>query len=826
MRWKEKSVLVKKIEENNMKKHFFLSLMLVCLINLYAQSTKEERDTILQLMKRNNLKPSDLQFAKDWSSSTKFKLAIVKQILQDPLIYPFFADSVRSVLTTRSNDRILEYFSSLLADVEVLDRFNYPEIENINQVFQYVETVWNQTEKTFNSAFDDWDEKDWEKMRYFCYSIHSEPKDSLQYKTFYKENNITELEDLEMEEITEIIQKVDFNAIFSSAIQFQNGFTILDERIKNVTWEKKFEKMTRWGLFCLGSSRNDFYDKDYTFIYDPSGDDQYSGSIGTKSNSPFYWVIDAEGDDVYHNDSIAGLFSVFFGLGIHNDESGNDVYVGNDYTFSSLFGYQEHIDFDGKDTYRSGLHSLGASTFGISICSDFSGNDLYQTSEFGEGFGSTFGIGLLLDYSGNDTYSAGGRYLHAPLAPNDYRSLSQGFGYGMRPDFAGGIGILYDVEGNDHYNGGVYAQGVAYWYALGMLFDESGNDFYDAVYYPQGSGIHLAAGMLWDGSGEDHYYSKHGPGQGAGHDYAVGFLIDRGGNDCYSVEGGNGLGLTNSVGIFFDVWGNDQYLRNYESNYGYANAARDAGGIGLFIDAGGEDLYPLERTKNDTIWNFGTFGIGLDTLKIDTPEQVSYNEEIEITKIDSLAPIDEIFEIASEWGVGSSKERVKKASEILLNRDEEAADYIAKQQLGTKNGLTYRAIKNFAQKSTYFNIKLKNSLSHHDSLYVKNAISLLGDTADSTAIKLFVPFLQKKQYLKTILSALGNMKTDEALPFLLDYKDSNSEMLRVIVARGFKKINTRNSIDQMLSMKNDSSFLIKSMIFVFEENQKKSGGKK
>ncbi len=52
---------------------------------------------------------------------------------------------------------------------------------------------------------------------------------------------------------------------------------------------------------------------------------------------------------------------------------------------------------------------------------------------------------MLLDGQGNDIYSAGGKYKHAPLVPDDFRSLGQGFGFGMRPDFAGGIGVLCDL---------------------------------------------------------------------------------------------------------------------------------------------------------------------------------------------------------------------------------------------------------------------------------------------------------------------------------------------------------------------------------------------
>jgi len=128
-------------------------------------------------------------------------------------------------------------------------------------------------------------------------------------------------------------------------------------------------------------------------------------------------------------------------------------------------------------------------------------------------------------------------------------------------------------------------------------------------------------------------------GQGAAHDYAVGYLIDRKGNDVYSVEGGNGLGLTNSVALFLDACGNDRYERNVTSNYGFANTARNTGSIGIFLDTGGNDIYPIssdtsgyqERFQNDSQWSYGTYGLGWDTLMV-VEEKPAMEEKTEEDK--------------------------------------------------------------------------------------------------------------------------------------------------------------------------------------------------
>jgi hypothetical protein len=809
-----------------MKLWTFSIILFVATVLFSNTLSKEEKELIEHLLIRNELQLNDLNFLKDWASDAKYKLPIVMEILNEPLHFPVFVDSVKNVALEFDETKLFALSSQLLFQYENkespedLYRFAAKKIEKEKDVFGYVETVWQNVEDEYKKAFSELSTADWQKLEYFAYSAHSEPEDSLAYKAFYEKHDIKEFKELELSEISTIIDKIDFHSFMNAASHFQTGFSVLREILvsNHFLWKKRLEKSTKWGNFCIGTNADDIYTKEYAFLFDPSGNDSYNGSIQTSHNHPFYWFLDLDGNDTYQNETIAGLFSVFFGLGIHEDTYGDDFYRGNDFSFSAIFGFQQHIDDQGDDFYGTGLHSLAAGSFGISLLLNSDGNDTYSTTELGEGFGGVLGFGMLLDGQGNDIYFAGGKYKHAPLVPDDFRSLGQGFGFGMRPDFAGGIGVLGDFGGNDFYNGGVYAQGSAYWYALGILIDDAGNDFYNAVYYPQGSGIHLAGGFLLDCAGEDHYYSKHGPGQGAGHDYAVGFLLDKDGDDIYSIEGGNGLGLTNSVGIFIDSSGNDRYERNFSSNYGFANQARDAGGIGLFLDLDGEDFYPLEHTQNNSEWQKGTFGISIDTLFIQQSAVVEDTLQNQTTDdVDSTATIDILFSIASEWAVGANQKRVQTAREFLLQREQETSDYIFNEQLGTKSGLTYRAIEDFAKQSSVFKFALKKALTHHDSLYVKNAVSLLSELKDESALEDFKSFLIEKKYTPTILSALGNFTSDEVVAILKNYIASDSEKIRVITARSLKKINSKESKKLLFQMKNDSSFLIKSMLYLEEK---------
>ncbi|MDZ4121155.1 MAG: HEAT repeat domain-containing protein, partial [Candidatus Cloacimonadaceae bacterium] len=495
------------------------------------------------------------------------------------------------------------------------------------------------------------------------------------------------------------------------------------------------------------------------------------------------------------------------------DADGRDLYQTDDFAFCAFMGINIHVDASGDDVYRSGLFSQGAAMFGLGMLLDAKGSDSYSATSFAQGLGGTMAVGALIDHAGDDVYYIGGKYYHKPLMPNDYRSMGQGMGFGFRPDFAGGLGLLYDHSGNDKYIGGVYAQGVAYWYAGGILIDESGNDVYNAIYYPQGSGIHLAYGILFDGEGDDNYYTRNGPGQGAGHDWSLGILIDKSGNDAYSIPGGNGLGLSNSVGIFVDSSGDDRYERKDSSSLGFANMARGTGGIGLFLDAGGKDSYPDTLYTNNHTWQRGTYGIGRDKeLNILEKTKIEALAEEVSADIDSLAVISEIFSIASEWEVGSSIQRVRKARSIMLARDEEATEYILQTKIATKSGLEYRALEELVKNSTFFKAGLFRTLSSEDSLAVKNSMALISATGDSLLLDFLADLLNAKKYVPAALGTLGNITTQRSIELLAGYMNHASERYRYITARSLSALKMPEAYELLRLYEDDPSFLVRTLI--------------
>lgn len=791
--------------------------------------TSQELTLMDSLLQQNKQNLSSLSFLKDWASDTKFKLPVVVDIINNPLNFPSLVDSLDILISKQNPGEILHPLTSIM-DWEIDEYYEpgeslfWQDSDSPKHFVKNLERFWESLYNVYSEAFSNLNKEEKKVLHYLCLSMHQEGEDEAEYKLFYVLNNlfsfaeIEKFDSMQIEDLQDILSKIDFVSLLNAAQIFENAIPKIESTLHNMKIKKRYEKDTRFGKVAIGSIGDDSYWQEYAFIYDPAGNDTYECTLKTDFDNPFFLFIDSEGDDVYRNKQINNLASVIGGIGIFIDAQGDDYYQGGDLAFSSLAGYFSFQDRAGDDQYKMGLHSLGAASLGISQFYDFSGNDTYNVTEFGEGFAGTLGLGIMADFAGNDLYFAGGKYLHAPLAPLDYRSLSQGFSIGGRPDLGGGIGVLYDSSGNDVFQGGVYAQGVGYWYALGILIDKSGNDFYDAVYYPQGSGIHLAGGFLYDESGEDNYYSKHGPGQGAGHDYGVGFLVDRAGNDRYSVEGGNGLGITNSVGVFLDVQGDDNYQKKYNRSYGYSDVRRGSGGLGIFMDTGGKDDYPIERCENDTTWFAGTYGFGMDVDLVNSLPEVKEMAEAAVAEVDSLADIAEIFALASQWGVGSAKEQVEKAGEILLNRDAESAEYIFKNSLNSKAGLVFRAINNYSKQSTEFPKYFEAALAHEDSLIVKNTIALIGELADSTFFFYIEDFLSQEKYVPSCLGCLGSLKTDEGTELLANYITSQNEKWRIITARSLKKIDSEKSREYLYSMKNDSSFLIRTMVeLVFSE---------
>lgn len=800
----------------------------------------EEYQLIDEMLGELQLSPEDLNFEKDWDLSTQGKSPSLLRALQEPYQGLDLLQKIReNCAMAKENPGIATLLSRLSNHAsgmpEKLEVYFYyhdfyarkwqKEVRKPQDIFKFYETMLDSLVPTLSGAYSDYNKDSWGMLLAWLHSALMESEDKADNEAFFARHGFPQADSISTETISELLLRLQQSKLQEAAMQFLAASQVIGEGAGKLNFKnrKPLVKKSFYGTMIIGSKADDLYKPDkyrspVILMLEPGGNDRYELAFNTGWDNYCYLLLDYQGNDSYLNAETGALFYAMSGLGYAQDLQGDDIYRSGNFSFASLMGINVFVDDSGNDLYDSGLFSQGASALGCSVLLDKQGRDSYRATGLSQGFGSHQACGALLDFEGADSYETGGKYTHAPLMPNDFRSMGQGMGFGFRPDFAGGLGLLYDGKGNDRYQGGVYAQGVGYWYAVGMLIDENGNDVYNAIYYPQGSGIHLACGYLYDGAGDDAYYSRNGPGQGAGHDWGQGILIDSAGNDAYSIQGGNGLGLSNSVGIFVDKSGNDRYERKETQNYGSGAYSRSTGSLGLFLDLGGSDSYPDSTMADGKTWKKGSYGIGKDIF---TPEETKAKEELTMLEEPAAdAPIAEIFAAASEWEVGSAVNRVKKAREIMLSRANEAADYIVENKLTTDSGLEYRALEALTKGNKDFLQRLFQFTNDPDSLKAKNAMSLIAGVGDSTLIVPVRAHLTEKRYITACLSLLGSIKSEESVKLLSEYSFHPSERYRYLVARSLRSIDSPSATKALNDMAGDSSFLVKALIWQWRKEKR------
>ena len=572
----------------------------------------------------------------------------------------------------------------------------------------------------------------------------------------------------------------------------------------------------------IGGTGNNVYSGDFAVIIDPGGNDIYrcraGGAIG-EIGYPYSVVIDLEGDDFYMNrEKAVNQGAGFLGIGILIDLAGNDTYRSSNYSHGAgLFGIGLLYDQAGEDDYRGGYFCQGAGNVGVGMLLDNgNGDDRYLSQIWAQGFGSVFGYGLLRDAGGDDIYRTGGKYLHAPLLPNDYQSFSHGFGMGWRPRAGGGIGVLYDIDGNDFYEGEVFCEGASYWYSLGMLVDGGGNDSYSAAQYAQGAGIHLSVGALWDKDGDDQYHSRNGVVGGTAHDLSVGMLIEEKGNDNYIVSGGYGVALTNSFALFIDKLGNDMYSTWEDISFGSVRWGRGFAGCGIFMDLEGRDIYPRNTmAANGSLWKQFEWGIGIDLDRdIIADEMEEEVGEIILTAQDSIRSIEELYEEASLWEVGSNRKKVARAKKAFLVRGMEAATYICENKLSTTSSLQIRLIEKLAETypDSLASLVLQKIYDENKDVQ-KNSIRILGVTKYENAVKPLLQMLKKKKYhdlKRNIISALGKIGDKTAAKAISKFVDDEDELCRLSVVGALKKLHNQDFLQVLITALDDEMFTVRS----------------
>ncbi|KAA3633748.1 MAG: hypothetical protein DWP97_08455 [Calditrichaeota bacterium] len=601
-----------------------------------------------------NLKPSDISFRPDYTEPDSFRLQVVSDLMTQPLGMIDYIDKLKNSYVKKQPELMAGYLFQDLNKAGNTGRTQayYADISEIQQMYNlyYLNSSLNQLLTKAAMYIDVIFPKSIDKSlallskqeKEFLINEFKELLVSRVEDEFLSVEAMDSLEKVEegyIEEFVKFGHKIDKDPILDAGInclkelsveiynlrQQLRSKSVTAEKIisdvpfmpDNISFESYLGKQTGWRI---GGTGNDYYSGDYKFILDFGGDDIYDLEYDP-DNPHGVIIIDLSGNDSYRSQSDFTLGSGCLSVGILLDYAGNDRYDAKSFSIGSgFFGMGILYDAEGSDRYNGDTHVQGAGSFGLGLLIDEDGRDIYDAALYSQGFGFIEGYGAIFDIKGADSYYAGGKYKDILRYDDHYLSLSQGFGYGLRPYASGGIGAIVDIEGNDSYYSDIFAQAASYWWSLGVIYDSSGNDYYNCFQYGQGCGTHMTLGALIDDYGNDVYFGK-GLMHGVGHDYSCGLILDRHGNDTYTAyDLSQGAGSANGTGVLIDNEGDDRYsVHSTKNTQGYGNPRRDFGSIGLFIDLGGKDQYQ-GLGKDNYYWKTNSkWGGGMD-IELNPPD--------------------------------------------------------------------------------------------------------------------------------------------------------------------------------------------------------------
>lgn len=639
-------------------KKVLLNVLLVLFLS-GASHSQQSLDSILDftlsyrgLTQQDITIPVNFDKEKSPTNDSKLILPVVKDIMKNPMRSFGFMDSVMSYKDSDLLTLINKMFglNNYPEANSIISIRNDEALSNISLLLNDPESFGNELKKFLldekkreNELIKNYSKEDRAYLSKYLMSIISESEDAEGSNSdiflFNKERDSS----IAISRNTmDILSRIDRALIRSNS--FYNFKTMLDlysnlsEHEKNNSSNDKYDRDADNDLIyyseddgiriAVGGTGKNIYTGHYDIIIDLGGDDVYNIDRLTDDlfKNNFSCIIDLSGNDLYTTSSNYSLAGTVFSSGFIFDKEGDDTYKGKNVALgSAICGIGILYDESGNDTYKADQFSIGAASFGAGLLVDRNGNDLYIANSYSQGFGMTEGVGAIVDNKGNDNYLIDARSLDIGRYEDHYVSMSQGYGLGLRPYYAGGIGLIIEGEGNDFYSTDIFGQGGAYWYALGCIVDKSGHDKYNSYQYAQGAGIHLAVGLLKDYDGWD-FYTSDGVSQGCGHDFGFGLLFDVKGNDNYSAYSlSQGAGNANGIGMLIDESGRDGYLNKEPGNTrGYGNSRREFGSLGIFLDASGEDFYSVGGLDS-VISNSSMWGVMNDYYLQDLKSQASGN---------------------------------------------------------------------------------------------------------------------------------------------------------------------------------------------------------
>ncbi|MEA3475304.1 MAG: HEAT repeat domain-containing protein [Candidatus Cloacimonadota bacterium] len=803
-----------------MKKFFIIFLLCGSIIYLYADNFQPldilQKTHIDSALSKIKMTREDLTFNLNLTKADTFRLSLINRLFRKPLSTFNVCDSIAEYhFQNIENLDSLIIFDSKLLDVDFKKsetakpkefqlEISFEELHPTNKkILTSILTALPEIMSNIDSAYSSFSDSELVFLKKYAKEYFLQSED-IKEKSL-KELNEAEIEDREKsKKFGKIASKLERGNLVNAAVLTSQLIYTIDSLVfaskDSLFFNDKIALETEYGKIAINPSNNTNI-SNYIFVIDYTGNDIYKFSKENK----FSVILDYSGDDIYIGEDFC-QGAGYFGINFLIDYKGDDLYSAKNYAQGiGYFGIGILSDKKGDDKYFAQNMVQGGSAYGIGLLLDNNGNDTYECCLYGQGFGFCWGFGGLIDNSGNDNYLVTQKYVDILRYDEHFESLSQGFGFGMRPYYSGGIGILADKNGNDNYLSDIYGQGVAYWYALGGLVDREGNDHYKSYQYAQGAGVHLAFGTLIDYFGNDNYNSK-GVSQGCGHDYAFGGLYDFQGDDnyvCYDLS--QGAGNADAISFFLDANGDDGYIAKRDITMGYSDLRRGFGYIGLFLDLNGNDFYGSLWGENNNYWIHSTYGIGVDSKN-------SYLDTLAPGKEYDMKPADEplgedIETLFMQASAASQKFQylVQPAREKIIAMGDSAMPFLV-DKLNTESAreshALYEMIPKIGKPAVPF---LEKVLQDSVKDKIRFTMIILGKIKEESSYPILAEYTQSKNpsYRASSIKALGDLGYSKAIPLFIESLKDSIVSVRRESAIALQKINNQNAVLPLIAATDD-----------------------
>ncbi len=271
------------------------------------------------------------------------------------------------------------------------------------------------------------------------------------------------------------------------------------------------------------------------------------------------------------------------------------------------------IDLGGDDEYRVPAGGTQSANNPVSLMIDLGGNDVYGYVTTPDPYDEDR---LPSDEAGRYVPQAGPDEDNGPISFS--QTARQGAG-------RMGVGLLVDMgAGQDHYQSLRMSQGAGF-VGVGVLVDEGGDDTYLAEAASQG-GAAFGIGLLYDAGGDD-IRRSYTMSQGFAYARAAGLVYDKAGNDQYLMDSGDPAFGGDPLYFSSQRRGRANSTLGQGFAFGrradFTDRAFMSGGIGMLIDAKGEDRYEGSIFAQGGGFWFGT-GILADHEGNDTYDGLWY----------------------------------------------------------------------------------------------------------------------------------------------------------------------------------------------------------